>query len=207
MTVKEFDAKLKRAERDIPAKIFGIVRDYAGVTLRAEISNRVVMSQKKAAGGTFSRYSSKPILSSGETERGKQVWRKLASSKKKRRNLRWVTLKKGGKNIRLFEVAGGYAEIRRIHGFTNANKSFEFTGEMWKKFGVKYAKKSPGGFRIRLAGLTTAAQKKIDANSEREGANIIDISPEEEKELARYIDTWLQKEINRLFFMLDLKFL
>lgn len=197
MTPEEAEKALVKIEKDIPEKVFGIVQKYAGLTLVSDISNRVVMRQRNARGARFSRYSDKPILSSGTTERGTHVWRALASTKSKRRDLDWVTIKKGGRNIHLFVVPGGYAEIRRLSGFTNRRKSFEWTGEMWKKFGVRKSQRRPTGFTIRLAGLTPEAQRKLDANSEREGINIIDITPREERELAGYVDRWLQKEINK----------
>lgn len=193
MTVKEFESKSKNLERAITTKMFDIVAAYAGLTMVSQISNRVIDTQTNAKGSKFPRYSDKPVLSSGTTERGKHVWNKLASSKTKRKQLEWVTVN----GHKLFVVPGGYAEIRRLSGELNTNKNFFWTGEMWKKFGITKKQRTKTGFRIRLAGLNAEAQKKMDENSRREGINILDLTQQEEKELAQYIDTWIDGEIRK----------
>lgn len=194
MTVKEFEKKSKDLERAITTRMYDIVAAYAGLTMVSQISNRVIDTQTNAKESKFSRYSDKPVLSSGTTDRGKHVWNALASSKTKRRQLEWVTYN----GHRLFVVPGGYAEIRRLSGELNTNKNFFWTGEMWKKFGIVKKQRTKSGFRIRLGGRSLASQDKINWNSEREGINIIDVTPEEEKELIGYIDTWIDNEIRKV---------
>ena len=55
----------------------------------------------------------------------------MPGSKQKRRELKWVTLQRGGRNIKLFELPGGYKEFRDIHGRQTDHVDFTFTGKMW----------------------------------------------------------------------------
>jgi hypothetical protein len=195
VTTKEFIQKSEKFERELVPKAYKLVAAYAGLTLINQITSRIIETQTNAKGQKFPKYSTRPTLSSGTTLKGQHVWRKLASSKEKRRNLKWYTIN----GHRLFVVPGGYAEIRRLSGELNAYKNFFWTGEMWKKTGITARKLSANGFKIRIAGRTPAAQDKLDWNSEREGINLLDVTPTEEKELIAYVDTWIQSELNKTF--------
>ena len=189
------DETIKRIEKLRRALSKDLVRDIAKMVSQDVVSmieKRVRDQQKDSKGVSFGSYSRKPMLTSGETVKSRRVWNAVAGSKKKRSDLNWVTIKKGGKNIRLFELKGGYAELRRLEGFSNANKSFEFTGEMWRKFGVVRTTVTGNGITITLGGKTDAAQNKIDWNSEREGRSIIDISPAEVAHVQKKIDKLIQ---------------
>jgi len=51
---------------------------------------------------------------------------------------------------------------------------------------------------ITLGGRNLESQKKIDANSKREGISIINISDRELEELARMVDKKLQRYVNKV---------
>jgi len=190
MNVNEATQQINKLKKKLSVDLVKEITNIISHDVVGMIQKRVVEQNKDARGMLFSRYSSKPMLTSGTALKSRKVWRAVAGSKSKRAGLDWVTIKKGGKNIRLFELKGGYAELRRIEGFGNANKSFEFTGEMWRKFGVTNVSVTTGKIKITLGGRTTASQDKIDWNSEREGKEIIDISQEEKR--------WLEREIDKL---------
>ena len=63
---------------------------------------------------------------------------------------------------------------------------------MWRKFGVVNTIVTGNSIKIVLGGRTTAAQDKIDWNSEREGRSIIDSSQQELKFFQKRIDEVLQ---------------
>lgn len=191
---KRFGRLEKLISRDLPQFIQEIIAHNAV----AMIHNRVVMRQKNYLGGSFSGYSKKPMLTSGTTAKSRRVWRRMASSKKKRRNLDWVTLRRQGRNIHLFELKGGYAQMRRLEGFSNRNKSFEFTGQMWRGFGVKRVVKSGNAVIITLGGRDLESQKKIDANSKREGISIVNISDKELEKLAEMIEKEIQRYVRKV---------
>lgn len=163
----------------------------------AQIETRVVDKQEKPTGGSFSSYSRKPILSSGTTAKSKAVGRKLASSKSKRKELDWVTIKRTGKNVHLFVVKGGYAEIRRLEGFDNTRKSFEFTGDMWRGFGIKKVTKKSKEIIITVGGKNEYSQNLIDVHSKKEGIPIIDTNKKEEKYIQKQLELEIEKYIKR----------
>ena len=191
---KKTDQLQKLIKRELPL----FIQQRIAQNAISKIVERVVGRQKNFMGGSFSAYSTRPILTTGVTERGSRVRRAVAGSKSARRDLDWVTIKSGGKNVTLFELPGGYAQIRRLSGFGNRNKSFEFTGQMWRGFGVKRVRKTSKEIIITLGGKNLEAQKKIDANSQREGISIINISDKELKELAVMVDKELQRYVNKV---------
>lgn len=192
--IKRFDKLEKLIIKQIPIELQQIVTQDT----IAQIENRVVSKQQKATGGSFSSYSRKPILSSGTTAKSKAVGRKLAASKSKRRELDWVTIKRDAKNVHLFVVKGGYAEIRRIEGFNNTKKSFEFTGNMWRGFGIKKVAKKSKEIIITAGGRNEYSQNLIDVHSKKEGISIIDTNKKEEKHIQRQLDLEIEKYVKRV---------
>lgn len=196
VTIEEYN---KRISKLITILESGALAEYLATKKNIEIENmvrnRVIMKQLNEKGSKFSPYSKKPALSGGKTEKSSNVFRSLASSKSKRKKLKWVTIKKGGKVIRLFEVPGGYDQIRNIEGFSNKNKSFEFTGKMWMQFGLVKTKTTPKEAIVSFGGQTKYAQDLINWHSEREGVNIIGITKSEEKVIAIWTDNWLKQQI------------
>ena len=191
---KRFARLQKMINKDLPKFIQGRIAQNAV----AMISQRVIHQQRNFLGGSFSNYSRKPMLTSGVTEKSKRVGQAMAGSKQKRKALNWVTLRRQGRNIHLFELKGGYAQLRRLEGFSNAKKSFWFTSQMWRGFGVKKTGKTKNEVIVTLGGRTLESQKKIDANSRREGINIINISDNELKKLAKMVDKEIQRYVNKL---------
>jgi hypothetical protein len=192
-TIKHFKEFETFMRRDLPNELTKI----AAHNTVAQIHTRVIDKQVNAKGQRFGRYSTRPTLSSGTTEKSKRVFNALAGSKKKRSELDWVTIKRKGKNVHLFVVKGGYQEIREIEGFSNEYKSFEFTTEMWRGFGVKRTEKSSGRFTVVLGGKNSESQNKIDWNSEREGVDIIDASRQEQNFIKKQVEIEIDKYLKR----------
>lgn len=196
ITVEEFNKRLDKLMRIFES---GALAEYIatkkGIEIENMVRNRVIMKQINEKGSKFSPYSKRSILSSGTTEKSSTVFRTLANSKTKRRKLKWVTIKKGGKTIRLFEVPGGYDEIRKIEGFPNKNKSYEFTGKMWQQFGLVKKKSSKTQTIVSFGGQTKYAQDLINHHSEREGLSIIGMTKTEERVTAKWVDDWLKQQV------------
>jgi len=188
LSLEETIRRLKEFRKKFSTDFVRDLGKVVGVDMVSEIEMRVRDRQRKADNQLFGRYSTNPMLTSGTTVKSRRVWQKMASSKTKRRELDWVTIKKGGKNIHLFELKGGYAQLRKLEGFSNARKSFEFTGEMWRKFGVTNTTVGNGVITFILGGKTTVAQDKINWNSEREGVVIIEPCKTEIQNLQNQID-------------------
>jgi hypothetical protein len=199
MTITEYNKRLDNFSKNLPNAIFKKIAEYAKSVIKGQVENRVEQTQTNSKGGKFSKYSTEPMLTSGNTLKSKNVWRKMAGSKSKRRELNWVTLKKKGKNIHLFEIPGGYAELRRLEGFTNPNKSFEFTGVMWDQFDILRSQSRifKDGFLVRMGGTTEYSRELITKHSRDEGIDIIDMSKEEQKKLHQWVDKWILEECKK----------
>lgn len=198
MNAQEAATRFEKLEKIIQKELPVFIQQRIAFNAVNMIHDRVVYQQKNYLGASFSNYSRRPMLTSGKTEKSNRVGRALASSKQKRSQLTWVTVRSGGRNVHLFELPGGYAQLRRLEGFTNARKSFEFTTQMWRGFGVKRTSITQNQIIITLGGKNLEAQKKIDYNSQREGVSIINISDKELKELAKMVDKEIQKYVNKV---------
>jgi len=194
MTIEEFNKRLSKFEKDVIKKLPDqFIKAKAGFDVAATVSERVVQKSVSGDGSHFSAYSTRPMLTSGTTAKSKRVWNEKAGTKEKRSKLRWATIKSGGKNVHLFELSGGYAEMRRLEGFSNRYKNFWFTTEMWRMFGLKQATKSTQGFKLVFGGKNADAQKKMDENSAREGKNILDMTSGEVQQISDRTSVWVDK--------------
>jgi hypothetical protein len=204
-TIAEYNQKLGKFYTGLSVKIFEKCAEYAGADLRAQITNRVIMTQTNTNEESFSAYSTNPILTSGHYIRDKKtktdevssLWDRDKVRKLKKgyvltghpkEDFKWVTIK--GKH--LFEVPGGYAELRSLFDrSSNTNKSFDFSGQTWKEFNVTKKSVSKNGFKIRMGGTTKLSQNLINWNSEREGVAIIDPTQKEVDALCKRVDEWV----------------
>jgi hypothetical protein len=198
MTVDEAGDRLERLEQMIKRDLPVFIQQRVAHSAAEMIENRVRTTGRNYQGRPFKPYSRKPTLSSGVTAKSGAVGRALAGSKTKRRQLQWRTVKHKGKNVRLFVVPGGYAQVRKIEGLQTRHKDFWFTTMMWRGFGTKHVQKTPGKVTITLGGKTQESQDKINRNSDREGVNIVNISNQELDLLAKMIDKEIQRYVNRL---------
>jgi len=201
LTVDEFNINLGKFEKNMIPEVWkAFISPKIGFDVASTVRERVINKQVSGNETNFGAYSTRPMLTSGTTIKSKNVWRQKASSKTARRKLKWVTLKKGGKNIHLFELPGGYAELRRLEGFSNRNKSFWFRGSsasMWANFGLIENKKTPVMARFVFGGKTQEAQDLINYNSAREGKSIIAITENEKNKLVTHIDNLVGKELKK----------
>ena len=190
MTPDEAAKRFSNLEAVIKRELPLFIQQRIAQNAVSMIHNRVVMQQKNYMGGSFSAYSTRPMLTSGKIG-NKNVFNKVGKKD-------WVTIKAKGKNVHLFELSGGYAQLRRLAGHTNKNKSFELTTQMWRGFGVKRKQVTANEIIITLGGKNLESQKKIDMNSRREGVNIINISDSELNQLAKMVDKELQRYIGKV---------
>jgi len=189
-----FQKLLDMINRDLPVYI----KETLAHDASAAVALRVQQTGKNFRGGSFKSYSTKPMLTSGTTAKSKSVWNKLASSKTSRRDLDWVTIKRRGKNVHLFELKGGYKQLRQLEGLQTAHKDFSFSQVMWNSYGVKRTVNTNNEVVVTIGGKTQDSQDRINWNSKREGVEIINISDQELKKLAKNLDKQIQKYINKV---------
>lgn len=178
------------------------ITDWGNVMLEvaqsanAMLKERIIKTGQNAEGEMFDPYSTTPMLA-GYSSMTKKAYNKVAGSKKKRKELNWVTLNRGGKNIRLFELAGGYKEYRELHGRQTNFVDFAFSGRMWADVQVVSGDDEHKLGRARISTLSEEQMKKLAGNTERKGT-ILDLSTDETNALARIIekrltDLWRQQ--------------
>lgn len=143
--------------------------------------------------GSKLQISSKPTLAGRQSFPNKKGFDAIAGSKKKRSDLKWVTLNKGQK---LFEVSGGYKKIKELSGRTNP---FDFTGQLKKSYSFGIDKKSSTlGFvaisrKNTIGGASKATNAKIIEGLENMKGDIFSLTTEEDKKVDEIIDNYLER--------------
>lgn len=194
--------KADEATRRIEFIVDHTVSDWGNVMLQvaqsanAMIKDRVIKTGQNAEGEQFDPYSTTPMLTNC-SQMTQAACQKKTGSKAKRKELKWVTLKRGGKSVRLFELAGGYKEFRELHGRQTGFVDFAFSGKMWANINVVSGDDEHKIGRARISTLSEEEMKKLAGNTERKG-EILNLSQEETYTLARYIekrltDMWRQQ--------------
>lgn len=194
--------KADEATRRIEFIVDHTVSDWGNVMLQvaqsanAMIKDRVIKTGQNAEGEQFDPYSTTPMLTNC-SQMTQAACQKKTGSKAKRKELKWVTLKRGGKSVRLFELAGGYKEFRELHGRQTGFVDFAFSGKMWANINVVSGDDEHKIGRARISTLSEEEMKKLAGNTERKG-EILDLSSDEIDTLARYIekrltDMWRQQ--------------
>jgi len=194
--------KADEATRRIEFIVDKTVSDWGNVMLQvaqsanAMIKDRVIKTGQNAEGEQFDPYSTTPMLTNC-SQMTAAACNKKTGSKAKRKELKWVTLKRGGKSVRLFELAGGYKEFRELHGRQTGFVDFAFSGKMWANINVVSGDDEHKIGRARISTLSEEEMKKLAGNTERKG-EILNLSQEETYTLARYIekrltDMWRQQ--------------
>lgn len=134
-----------------------VARDamIAAADTSALVANRVIQKGIDEKGQPFTPYSTKVVPAwfySGKS-RNAAAEGKISKNIKEKRPI-------------------SYKEFRAINNLKTDKKNFEFTGLMWRGFGVKSVSQSGNIIEIVLGGKTTESQKRFAWNSEQEGKNI-----------------------------------
>lgn len=176
--IARFDDLILFIQNELP----NYAAEVAANDLVALITNRVTIEGKDQNGNSFSSYSTNPIAAG-------KLWGKSRTQEAERK-------------VRALAKARGalsYKEFREINNLKTDKKNFEFTGEMFRKFGVVRNSSGPdGAFTVTMAGLTSEAQMKLDENSEQEGQSIIEASEEEKEIIALTLQSWFDENANRI---------
>lgn len=165
---------------------WGTVMLEVAETANTLIKDRIISRGENAAGEQFAPYSTTPMLANCSSMT-QSACNAKTGSKEKRKELKWVTLKRGGKNVRLFELAGGYKEFRELHGRQTGFVDFAFSGRMWADVKVVSGDDEHRIGRARISTLSEEQMKKLAGNTERKGT-ILDLSTDETWTLARFIE-------------------
>lgn len=175
--IRRFDELIAFVQNELPK----YATEVAANDLVALIVNRVINTGKDADGNLFSSYSDNPIAAG-------KLWGKSRTQAAESK-VRALAKAKG---------ALSYKAFRELNNLKTDKKNFEFTGEMFRKFGIIREAGNGSNFVITLGGTTEEAQRKIDANSAQEGADIIAPSKSEEEFIKTSLADWLNYNADRI---------
>jgi len=174
MTFEEYIARLDLLEQTIRQDLQRVTVTAAN-DLASGIAFRVVNQKKNATGGDFSAYSTTPVYAS--------------SFKGKGRN--------GSSDTRISALGRGakisYKDFRAINNLNSDKKDFNFTGDMWRNFGVLDFSENEGKVSVNIGGKTPSAIEKLAGHSKREGYDIAAASAQEELDVRADFENWLSQ--------------
>lgn len=175
---------------------FGVVMRDVAETANTLINIRVNEKGIDADGKPFPPYSTKPMLVNCSNKyMTVAVCNQLTGSKEKRKDLKWVTIKKADKAARLFELDGGYKEFRDLHGRRTDIVDFNFSGEMWANIQVVSSDAEHEQGHARISTLSDEENKKLAGNTERKG-EILMLSNGEVEQVSKILEDWLVAKWN-----------
>lgn len=181
MDIYEQIERVKRLREYLTNELPVFAEQVLATDLVAVVTNRVVQKGENYLGSSFSPYSTNTVA----------AWRFWAKSRnqKAERKVRALARAKG---------ALSYTEFRELNNLNTNVKNFEFTGEMWRKFGIVRVNVKGENFKISIGGTTSAAQTKIDENSKREGLSIIEASESERLLVQTTAKDWVDQQAERI---------
>ena len=124
------------------------------------------------------------------------AFNKIAGSKQKRKELKWVTLGEGDGAKRLFEIPGGYKQFRDLHGRQSGFVDFSFTNDMWNNIQVVSSSGEHQNGVAVIAAKKESEKKKLAGNTERKG-DILKLSKDEIDTISRIYDAHVGKLIQK----------
>lgn len=196
-TMKSEDA-IKNMTEIINSSIseFGVVMFDVAQTANTLMKQRIVETGKDAQGNMFPPYSEKPsLVNCSNKYMSMAVCNQLTGSKEKRKELKWVTIKRGDKTTRLFELEGGYKQFRELHGRQTSHVDFTFSGEMMANIQVVSDQGEHKSGRARISTLSDEKNLILAGNTERKG-EILMLSDGEVNEISGIIENWLAEKWN-----------
>ena len=194
------DMKADEAIKHMTEIINESVFEFAEVMLAAAQTGNTLMKQritetgKDAEGNYFPPYSTKPMLVNCSTKyMTAAVCNSLTSTKEKRAELKWVTLKNGDRSIRLFELEGGYKEFRNLHGRRIDFVDFVWSGELMGNIQVVSDNAEHKSGRARISTLSDEKNEILSGLTDKKG-EILMFSESEINEVSAIIEDWLAKK-------------
>jgi len=181
MTLKEYNERLEKVLRDTETRL-GNTMVKLGSEALTLVRQRVQETGKNAEGQRYPNYSSDPMLTNCSAMTTSACSR-IAGSKNKRKELQWVTLKRSGKNIKLFELKQGYKQFRELHGRRTDFVDFTFTGKMWGNMHILSSKSDHDNGTVIVGPTTEEEMNKLKGNVNRRG-QILDLSRDEITQLS-----------------------
>jgi len=173
MTIEQFNINLERSIRELQTELYSKTMPRLGSEAFMLLRQRVQETGTNAEGSKFPAYSTKPMLTNCSTMI-LSACDKVAGSKEKRKELKWVTVK----GHKLFTLPGGYKQYREIHGRQTSFVDFSFTNKMWNDINVISSASDHSQGMAIIGAKEDKEKKKLAGNTARKG-EILDLSPKE----------------------------
>jgi hypothetical protein len=197
MTIQELDNKFDKIIGSLKGNEIGDIMVKIGSDSLGLIRKRIQQTGIDSEGQKYRPYSTKRMLTNcgSLTTDGCQV---IASSKAKRNELKWVTLQRGGRNIKLFELPQGYKQFRDIQGRqTNfVDFTFHYTDNMMSNIKVILDRNENNNGIVTIAATNPKEKIKLKGNADRRGP-ILKLSKSELSWINGQFANEIQKLINR----------
>ena len=151
-------------------------------------------------GAAYKPYSSTPTLIGGKSflSKGKAdtFFSKNKNVKGEEKKLEWFTV--NGHHLALLK--GGYKQLRREQGLQVAHKDFIYRAELIKALKPIKTVRTETGFLTEAGVLPNdkANEMKLLGNEKREGKELLNVTKEEEAELTKMADTFIEGYLKRM---------
>lgn len=171
--------KLSKISGQTPSE-YSVDKVVRTVALEIYASNlrRIHNEGKDVNEAPIGKYSTKTTLIGSSSFINKGTVDKVFGSRKSK-DLKWRTLQRGGKNVHLALLSGGYKKIRELDGYETSKVNLQRTGRLLKDYAVnsegkdwvvgftsEYGSKISDGqeehFNTRIWGVSRRDSKIID---------------------------------------------
>lgn len=190
MTIQEINTKFQNVINELKGDAMGNIMVNLGSDALALIRKRILETGVNAEGQKYAPYSNKPMLSGcsnwlnkskctahigskskQKKNRKKSAYTKYLEAESGAFELKWVTLKRGGKNIRLYEIYGGYKEFRELNLGPGHSSyvDFMFSGRMWQNIKLTTNRDELNNGIVIIKATDPKEQIKLKGNAERRG--------------------------------------
>jgi len=192
ITLLEYSRRLNGVIDSLQGNDFGNTMGVIGSEALTMIRKRVTGTGKDADGSGFSAYSTKDMLVGAKSFYKSAAATTFFGSKKKRRELDWVTVK--GHSLAVLE--GGYKKLRELQGFQTGFVDFKLSARMWTNIKLT-SDKSELNTGVAVIKATTDLDKaKLAGNTERKG-DILELSKSELSRIKELYDKGVEEAFRK----------
>jgi hypothetical protein len=196
MTIQELDNKFDKIIGSLKGNEIGDIMAIVGEEALTRIKLRIFKTGVDAEGQQYKPYSVRPMLAGckGFLDQTKCP----AKNKTSRKELKWVTIQRNGKNYHLYQIPGGYKEFRDMNLGPGHSSfvDFFFSGRMWQSIKLS---KDRGELNNGIATIkSTSAEEQVilNANANRR-TSILKLSKSELRDLNELFTNRVSALINR----------